>query len=134
MKNTFRKSERLCSKKWIEELYHQGTSFRVYPLKITLLSHHYAAESAVTTLISSPKHLHKHAKDRNLNKRRIREAYRKNKHTLLAFCNSEQHKVFIGFQYASKKQEDFIYVELALQKALIKVQEQLANLKNTSAQ
>ena len=84
MKNSLSKAERLCSKKWIEQLYKEGTSFRIYPLKITFMLHSYTTEFPVMIMFSSPKHFFKHAHDRNLTKRRMREVYRINKHGLMA--------------------------------------------------
>ena len=122
MKNTFSKSERLCSKKWIEELYKKGTSFKIYPLKITLLPHSYFTEFPVVIMVSSPKHLFKHAHDRNLTKRRLRESYRKNKHSLLEKCVDQQVKFFISFQYANKKIEPSVAIEASMIKALHKIE------------
>jgi ribonuclease P protein component len=125
MKNTFSKAERLCSKKWIEELYKQGFIFKVYPLKITALQHSYATEKPVMIMVSSPKHLFKHAKDRNLTKRRMRESYRKNKHYFIEKCLVNNQKYFISFQFASKKIEPYALVELALIKALQKIESKI---------
>ena len=95
MKNTLAKAERLSSKKWIEELYKTGSSFRIYPLKITFLNHSYLTEYPVVMMVSSPKHLFKHAHERNLTKRRMREVYRKNKHLFIEKCTAENLKFFI---------------------------------------
>jgi ribonuclease P protein component len=122
MKNTFSKAERLCSKKWIEQLYKDGTSFRIYPLKITFLSHLYLTEFPVMIMVSSPKHLFKHAHDRNLTKRRMREVYRNNKHNLLEKCGVENLKYFISFQYANKKIEPIAIIEESMKKALQKIE------------
>lgn len=122
MKNTLSKAERLCSKKWIEELFKQGFSFRIYPLKITFLTHLYQTEYPVTMMVSSPKHLFKHAKDRNLTKRRMRESYRKNKHSLVEKTNLTASKCFISFQYASKKIETYDIIEMSLIKSLQKIE------------
>lgn len=125
MKNTFSKAERLCSKKWIEELYKQGFIFKVYPLKISVLQHNYDTELPVMIMVSSPKHYFKHAKDRNLTKRRMRESYRKNKHHFITKCNLNDLKYFISFQYASKKIEPYNLVEMALIKALQKLESKI---------
>ncbi|MCF8284754.1 MAG: ribonuclease P protein component [Sphingobacteriales bacterium] len=78
----FRKEERLCSIKQIEQLYSLGSSFSFYPFRII--------HSSVSTLtvpaqivISVPKRKFKRAVDRNRIKRQIREAYRFAKTDLL---------------------------------------------------
>ncbi|HRG57505.1 MAG TPA: ribonuclease P protein component [Bacteroidia bacterium] len=126
MKNTFSKAERLSSVKHIEELFKSGKSFRSYPLKITVLKHHNYCESSVSILISAPKHFFKHANERNLIKRRIRESYRKNKHRLLEFCKTHDLLLNISFQYSNNKLEEFSTIEIALKKALDKIEKQFS--------
>ncbi|MGV8878534.1 MAG: ribonuclease P protein component [Sphingobacteriaceae bacterium] len=71
---TLKKEERLCSKKLIDELFHNGSSFLCYPYKVTWLLAD--ADHPVQVLFSVPKKRYKRAVDRNLAKRRMREAYR----------------------------------------------------------
>lgn len=125
MKNTFSKAERLSSTKQIEELYKSGKSFRCYPLKITVLQHQTKEENNVSILISAPKHFFKHANQRNLIKRRIRESYRTNKHQFIDFCKNHDLFLHISFQYANKKLEDFSVIELALKNALNNIEKLL---------
>jgi ribonuclease P protein component len=131
MKNTLSKAERLCSKKWIEQLHKEGKSFRIYPLKITVLPHSYTTSFPLMMMVSSPKHLFKHANERNLTKRRMREAYRKNKHELSEKCKMLQTNYFISFQYANKKIEAYSIIETALKKALRKIQVDFLSLHST---
>jgi ribonuclease P protein component len=76
MKQTFKKYERLNSKKAIAALFKSKHSLFVYPFKVFFTentsSHH-------QLLISIPKKNIRQAVKRNLLKRRIRESYRKNK-------------------------------------------------------
>lgn len=71
---TFNKEERLCSKKLIDELFHNGSSFLCYPFKVNWLLAD--ADHPCQVLFSVPKKRYKRAVDRNLAKRRMREAYR----------------------------------------------------------
>jgi ribonuclease P protein component len=122
MKNSFSKSERLSGKKCIEELFTNGESFRIYPLKITLHKHQQQNKEHVCVLISAPKHFFKNAHDRNLIKRRIREAYRINKHSLVEVCKLQQKYLSVAFQYANKKTEDYSIIEMAVIKALNRIE------------
>ncbi len=76
VKFTFKKSERLSSKKDIQELFNNGSSFYLYPFKVITLPADTSKLHQV--LFSVPKRLFKRAVDRNLLKRRMREAYRLN--------------------------------------------------------
>lgn len=81
VKNSFRKSERLNSKKAIGQLYQSGRKFSHGAIfAVYILTPAEKGEAKV--LISVPKRLMKKAVDRNYAKRLIREAYRQNKHTL----------------------------------------------------
>ncbi len=78
-KFTFKKPERLSREKLIQELFHKGSSFYLFPFKVIFLPGKGAASQV---LVSVPKSIFKRAVDRNRIKRRIREGYRLNKHKL----------------------------------------------------
>lgn len=74
---SFPKSERLNKKKTIQELFEKGSSFYVYPFRVYF---QIAPDlTAHQVLFSVSKRNFKRAVDRNLLKRRMREAYRLNK-------------------------------------------------------
>ncbi len=75
---SFRKSERLYKKKAIQELFDKGSSFYVHPFRV-----YYKPSADEKTnhqiMFSVSKRNFKNASDRNLIKRRMREAFRLNK-------------------------------------------------------
>jgi ribonuclease P protein component len=77
----FRKKERLCSQKTISELFKSGKVLRLFPFKL-VYSYSSYDRSPVKIVISVPKKIYKRAVKRNFIRRRIREAYRLNKHTV----------------------------------------------------
>ena len=126
--NTFKKEERLCNKRLIEQLFHKGSSFHLYPFRVTFLSSKEITVPA-QVLIAVPKRRFKRAVDRNLLKRRIREVYRVNKQNLLyEFLNQQQVKVLFSIQYIGKEIHDFSFIELKLKEVLFKLQNEYAKL------
>ncbi|MBV6641029.1 MAG: ribonuclease P protein component [Cyclobacteriaceae bacterium] len=91
-KYTFPKSERLTGKKSIEELFAKGSSFFIHPI---VLKYQLVEGASHKILIAVSKKALKKAVDRNLVRRRIREAYRLNKHQLSAKNNSFYNLAFI---------------------------------------
>ncbi len=74
---SLKKHEILRSKKNIKELFDNGSSFFIYPFKVYYL--YVENQDANMVLFSVPKKHLKHAVDRNLVRRRLKEAYRLNK-------------------------------------------------------
>jgi len=105
---TFSKSERLNSKKVIDELFEKGKSFNQFPLKIIwrLLPDEY---THTQVLFSVPKRIYKRAVDRNRIKRLMREAYRKNKKELIDAVGLK--KIAIMMIYLDKQIMDYHQLE-----------------------
>jgi ribonuclease P protein component len=82
---SFTKGERLCGVKTINNLFSGGRPLNVPPLKLVcrVMPEDPSLET-VRVLISVPKRYFRKAVDRNLIKRRIREAYRHNKQPLIS--------------------------------------------------
>jgi ribonuclease P protein component len=124
LNNTFPKSERLHSKKLIQELFQKGSFFYSYPFKVLFLPQPEGVSHQV--LISVSKRKFKNATDRNLIKRRIREAYRLNKHTLNS--NQEgQHSLSIAYIYTGKEIPTYQFIEAKLSKSLRRLMVEVEN-------
>ena len=80
---TFKKEERLCNKKLIDELFHNGSSFLCYPFKASWMLVSSPQQVPVKIVLAVSKRRFKKAVDRNLIKRRMREAYRLHKQQYL---------------------------------------------------
>lgn len=91
----------MCSQKLIEKLFAEGTSFLVYPFKIVTLNIDIDGAYPAKVAFAVSKKLFKKAVQRNMIKRRMREAYRLNKHA--HFLDGNPSKKAIMFIYIGKE-------------------------------
>ena len=118
-KSTFKKEERLISKKIIDSLFSDGDSFLSFPIKTVFIETKLSSVSPVQAAFSVGKRNFKLAVHRNLIKRRMRESYRLNKHTLYAALKEKQIAVF--FIFIGKEIPDYKTVNSAMEKAIKKL-------------
>lgn len=121
VRNSFRKSERLCSRKIITKLFTESNSFYTAAFKVLWLELPHATRYPVQVAFSVPKKRFRSAVTRNLIKRRIREAYRKNKHVLYEFLQQENVRIALLLIYRGNEVPDFIQAE----KSVIEIRERL---------
>jgi ribonuclease P protein component len=96
---TFRKSERLSGEKLIDTLFTTGNTFVVSPFRVIWLEFDFTEKSPAKILISVSKKRIKGAVERNLVKRRIREAYRRNKKSFYDFLIQNKKKCVFALLY-----------------------------------
>lgn len=120
---TFKKEERLCNKRLIDGLFHNGSSFLCYPFRASWQHTDAVQPYPVQILFSVAKKRYKHAVDRNLIKRRMREAYRLQKQTALYDAlTAADKKIVLSVGYIGKEVLPFDVFE----KKMLKVLTQLA--------
>jgi len=120
--NKFNKEERLCSKKSLDLLFKNGSSFLFYPFRVTILSIAEPHTYPVKVVINVAKKRYKLAVDRNLIKRRTREAYRLQKESLLYSALEDREEVLLlSLQYIGKQIYDYSFFEKKLAVALKKL-------------
>ncbi len=125
--NSFKKEERLCNIQLIEKLYHNGSSFLVYPFRIIWLSSETNSEFPVQVLISVPKKKFKRAVDRNLLKRRIREIYRIHKsENLFPFLNERSEKIVLGINYIGNEIAEYPSLEKKFNTAMLRLKKNIS--------
>ncbi len=121
----FRKEERITGRKSISSLFDSGRRIDGYPLRI-IFGPGEEAEFPLKMAVSVPKRLFKRAIDRNLLKRRIREAYRLQKSEFYEFINQAGIRIRLVVQYRGEEIEAYPVIEKKLQEILEKLKKKLS--------
>lgn len=117
--NIFPKKEHLKSKSVIEKLYAEGMSVTAYPLRAVFIEQDAEKQEATATiLISVAKKRFRHAVDRNLMKRRIREAYRTSKQLFVAALEENGRKLAVAILYIDTKQSSTAFLKKKMERLL----------------
>jgi ribonuclease P protein component len=144
-RHTLSKTERLKSYKRIRILFAQGQKFKVFPLVVYFLLRDEEAEGRLREVeggsemlreveevegilqmgVSVGKRHFKRAVDRNLLKRRIREAYRKQKHELKETLTALGISMDIFFVYSNARISDYAEIETAMINGLLLLKDKI---------
>ena len=118
-RNTFPLKEHLKSKKTIEKLYSEGASVTAYPLRAVFIElANEEQEPTAQILISVAKKRFRHAVDRNLTKRRIREAYRTSKHPFIEALENDGKKMAVAILYTDTRHNSTAFIKRKMEKLL----------------
>ncbi len=117
-RNTFPLKEHLKSKNVIESLYANGASVTAFPLRAVFLEQPISQEPTAAILINVAKRRFRHAVDRNLLKRRIREAYRTGKHDFIETLENNGKKMAVAIMYIDTKPSSTDYLKRKMGKLL----------------
>ena len=111
-RHTFNACERIKSKKLAEELFQKGSSFFLYPFIIKVLAHdNLPREVSLQTIFAVPKKKVRLAVDRNLIRRRVKEAFRQRKANLLDDLAESNTKALLSFVYIAKEPKEYFFIE-----------------------
>lgn len=123
MKLTLGKDKKLKSRKAIEKIFAQGKSFHKFPVRAVYF-YEPESESEIKIGVSVPKRNFKKAVDRNLLKRRIREAFRIHQNSIKV-----PGKLNIMFLYSGKEILEYSEIEKSMT-ALLAYLNSLSNEHN----
>lgn len=125
---SFKKYERLKSKKLLGLLFSKGKAIQNFPIKVIYLSTsdlEVNQEFPVQVLISVPKKIHSKAHRRNKFKRLLREAYRQEKNILSKTLLKENKKILLAFIYRNKSKMTLTEIRNEVKNGLEQVLEKL---------
>jgi ribonuclease P protein component len=117
-KNTFKKEERLKSRKLIESLFAEGSVINQFPFRLIYkIGELNDSDSISKIAVSVSKRNFKRAVDRNYIKRKLRESFRKNKNLLYkTLLETNQNVCFIVIYIAK---EDISYQDIEKEMKLL---------------
>lgn len=119
MNYTFKREERLKSRKVIGELFKGGKSFGQYPLRLIWVEQEEkVGDFPVQISVSVPKKKFPKAVQRNHLKRKIREAYRLNKPRLHRKLAGQEKQYAWMVLYVAKEKLPYAEIEKSMQRMM----------------
>jgi ribonuclease P protein component len=113
MDESLGKEFKLCSKKAIDRLFKDGKSFRSESLRFVYFRENSSVDELKILFVVSKRNF-KRAVDRNLLKRRMREAFRKNKTILYHESQNTSKHLHVGILYGQNKIMSFKEIEVLM--------------------
>tara|TARA_B100001250_G_C19669432_1_gene730811 strand:- start:601 stop:975 length:375 start_codon:yes stop_codon:yes gene_type:complete len=121
----FPKNQKLCNEKAIERLFEKGKSFSEKPFRIIYNIDNNNEDVFIQALIVVPKKRVRLASDRNVIKRRIKEAYRLQKNELEKYLKSKNHQLNLSIIYQNHEILDYKLIEEKIKLLLSRLKEEL---------
>ena len=121
----FPKNQKLCNEKAIERLFKNGKYLTEKPFRIIYNIDNNNEDIFLKALIVVPKKRVRLASDRNVIKRRVKEAYRLQKSELEKYLKSNNHQLNLAIIYQKHKILDYKLIEEKIKLLLSRLKEEL---------
>ncbi|MBT3570770.1 MAG: ribonuclease P protein component [Flavobacteriales bacterium] len=121
----FPKNQKLCNEKAIERLFENGKSLTEKPFRIIYNIDNNNEDVFLKALIVVPKKRVRLASDRNVIKRRVKEAYRLQKRELEKYLKSNNHQLNLAIIYQKHEILDYKLIEVKIKLLLSRLKEEL---------
>lgn len=121
----FHKNQKLCNVKSIDRLFENGQSLSIKPFRIIYKLDDNNENVFVKALIVVTKKRIRLASDRNIIKRRIKEAYRLQKSELEKYLSSKNYQLNLAIIYQNYEIMDYKLIEEKIKLLLSRLKEEL---------
>ena len=121
----FPKKQKLCNETAIKEMFSNGESFVIPPIRLIWKEQVNSDDVAIKSIIVVPKKQLKLASDRNIVRRRMKEAYRLNKSTIENSLKNKGKQLNIAIVYQNDKRLSYKVIEEKIKLILGRLKEEI---------
>ena len=121
----FPKKQKLCNETAIKEMFSNGNSFVIHTIRLVWKEQVNSDDVAIKSIIVVPKKQLKLASDRNIVRRRMKEAYRLNKSTIENSLKNKGKQLNIAIVYQNDKRLSYKVIEEKIKLILGRLREEI---------
>jgi len=121
----FPKKQKLCNETAIKEMFSNGNSFVIHTIRLVWKEQVNSDDVVIKSIIVVPKKQLKLAADRNIVRRRMKEAYRLNKSTIENSLKNKGKQLNIAIVYQNDKRLSYKVIEEKIKLILGRLKEEI---------
>jgi ribonuclease P protein component len=121
----FPKKQKLCNETAIKEMFSNGNSFVIHTIRLVWKEQVNSDDVVIKSIIVVPKKQLKLAADRNIVRRRMKEAYRLNKSTIENSLKNKGKQLNIAIVYQNDKRLSYKVIEEKIKLILGRLREEI---------